>query len=501
MLRPSHPGRTKVRPYNTVMFAVLRIPSFPLQAVLRSEPGLAGQAVVLGQADAPAVAFCTQSAHLAGVRAGQSLPQAAARCPAMIVRPPQAGLEREAEATLLAAAFSVSPQVELTAPGTCTLDLAGLDGARREPALRRVLAELAAAGLEASAAIAPTPVLAFYTACQTMPGEVLAGTREGLAPLPLAVADPTPEQAAILHQWGIKTLGQLTALKKADVTHRLGRSGLELWERAHGGSVRPLQVKSPPREFVARQDCEHELETLEPLLFLFRRFIDRLAAELRNAHVAAQALELRLKLADDTSHDHLIRLPEPVSDPEILFRALHAYLETVRTSAPIVGVHLRIQPERSLVRQRGLFDGGLRDPHGFADTLARVMALVGSDRVGTPVSANSHRPDGFQLVPPAPTLEPPPQGFVHPPRGLPLRRYRPPLPATVALDAQPAFVWTTTARGPVVVARGPWQTSGDWWEQPRSWQREEWDVELDGGGLYRLARIPGQGWFVEGEYD
>jgi protein ImuB len=484
------------------MFAVLRVPSFPLQAVLRSESGLAGQAVVLSRLDEPAVAFCTKSAHVAGIRPGQSLPQAAARCPEMIVRPPQPALEREAEAALLAAAFSVAPQVELTSPGTCTLDLAGLAEPRREPALRAALAELAAAGLEASAAFAATPLLAFYAACQAPPHEVLAGTREMLAPLPLAVADPTPGQVTILHQWGIKTLGQLTALKKSAVTHRLGRAGLDLWERAHGGHVRPLQVKSLPQEFTASQDCEHELETLEPLLFLFRRFIDRLAAELRNAHVAAQALELTLQLEDDTRHGHLIRLPEPVSDPEILFRALHAYLETVRTAAAIVGVHLRIQPERSLVRQRGLFDGGLRDPHGFADTLARVMALVGSDRVGTPVSENTHRPDRFQLVPPPPTLEPLPQGFAHPPRGLPLRRYRPPLPATVELDDnQPVFVWTTAARGPIAATAGPWQTSGDWWEQARGWAREEWDIELAGGGCYRLARLPGQGWFMEGEYD
>jgi protein ImuB len=484
------------------MFAVLRVPSFPLQAVLRAESGLAAQAVVLSQPDAPAVAFCTKTAHLAGIRPGQSLPQAAARCPAMIVRPPDAGLEREAEAALLAAAFSVGPQVELTAPGTCTLDVDGLAETRREPALRAALAELAAAGLEASAAFAATPLLAFYAACQASPHEVLAGTRETLAPLPLAVADPTPEQVAILHQWGIRTLGQLTALKKSAITHRLGRAGLELWERASGGLVRPLQIKSLPQEFIASQDCEHELETLEPLLFLFRRFIDRLAAELRNAHVAAQALELTLKLADDTDHGHRIRLPEPVTDPEILFRALHAYLETVRTGAAIVGVRLRVQPERSLVRQRGLFDGGLRDPHGFADTLARVMALVGSDRVGTPVSANTHRPDCFQLIPPAPVLEPLPPGFTHPPRGLPLRRYRPPQPATVELDDhKPAFVWTATARGAIVASAGPWQFSGDWWERARGWQREEWDVELAGGGVYRLARIPAEGWFVEGEYD
>lgn len=483
------------------MFAVLHVPAFALQAVLRAEPARASQPVALSRTDAPAVMHCTRAAHAAGVRPGQSLPQAVARCPVLVIRPPHADLEREAEAALLAAAFSVGPQVELTAAGTCTLDLGGLAETRREPALHHALAELAAFGLEAAAGFAATPLLAFYAASHTAPGGVQAGTAALLASLPLDVAQPTREQAAILHQWGLTCLGQLTALSKADVTHRLGRAGLELWERASGGTVRPLQARALPHTFAAAYDCEHELETLEPLLFIFRRFVERLALELRNAHLAAQAMELSLQLADETRHEHFIRLPEPVADAAILFRALHAYLENLRTAAAIRGVRLRLVPERSLVRQRGLFDGGLVDPHGFADTLARVMALVGSDRVGTPVPANTHRPDSFTLAAPPPQLAPLPTGFSHPPRGLPLRRLRPPLPATVELAGRrPAFVWTPTVRGAVTAVEGPWHASGDWWEAGRTWQREEWDVALATGGVHRLARTP-EGWLLEGEYD
>jgi protein ImuB len=483
------------------MFAVLHLPGFALQALLRVEPGLAAQPVGLRKTDEPVVALCSPAAREAGVCPGQSLPQAAARCPGLIIRLPRPDLEREAEAAFVAAAFSVCPQVELTSPGVSTLDLNGLPETRHRPGLQRALADLTAGGFEAAAGFAPTPLLAFYAAGQAGPGEILAGTRELLAALPLQVATPTAEQSAILQQWGIQTLGQLTALTKADITHRLGRAGLDLWERASGGATRPLQIRALPQTFTARYDCEHELETLQPLLFIFRRFVDRLALELHHASLAAQALELTLELADETHHEHYIRLPEPVGDAEILFRALHAYLETVRTPAAVIGVQLRVVPERSLVRQRGLFDGGLVDPHGFADTLARVMALVGSDRVGTPVAEDTHRPDAFKLVSPAPALELPPSDFAHPARGLALRRMRPSWPATVELQQRaPAFVWTAAVQGAVSGAAGPWQASGEWWEKDRAWQREEWDVALATGGLYRLVRTP-CGWFLEGEYD
>ncbi len=491
-------------PYNAKSsFAVLHLADFWLQAILRTEPALRDQPVaLLAEAERGAtIHSCTSQARAAGIGLGFSVPRAQARCPTLVVRTRQPKLECEAEAALLAAAFSVTPHVEVTSPGVCTLEITQLAVSRRMPALQLAVQELAALGLAASIGMAVTPLLALYAARHAPPGQILEGSRDFLAPLPLAAAEASPALTEILTTWGIRTLGQFTALAKADVTHRLGREGLALWERAAGETTRPLHRASPAREFVAAFDCEEEMETLEPLLFILRRFVDRLALELRNAHLAALALEFTLNLADETAHGYSIRLPEAVTDADLLFRALHAYLETLRTTAAIKGVRLRVVPGRSTVRQQGLFDGGLRDPHGFADTLARVMALVGSDRVGTPLCANSHRPDSFKLEPPPATLPPLPTGFQHASRGLALRRHRPPLPAKIELAGRtPGYLWTDRVRGAVSRVAGPWHGSGDWWQADAHWQREEWDVALASGGLYRLVRTP-EGWFLEGEYD
>jgi protein ImuB len=485
------------------MFAVLLIPSFALQAILRVEPALAGQpmALIAPVRRGTAVEECNEIATNAGVRPGYSAPRAQARCPGIVLRPRQPELEREAATALLATAFVVTAYVEATSPGVCTLGLEQLAPSRHLPALQHALAQLAALGFAASAGLGATPLLALYAARHASTGEALAGDRGFLAALPVMVAEPPAELISVLATWGIRTLGQLTALSKADVAQRLGRDGLALWERAAGETTRPLEVAAPARDFAAHFSCEHEMETLEPLLFILRRFVDRLAVELANAHQAALAIELALDLADDTRHTQSIRLPEPVTDPDTLFRALQTHLETVRTTAAISGVHLRLDAGRIMVRQQGLFDGGLRDPHGFADTLARVTALVGAGQAGRPVSLDTHRPDAFALCPPPATLAPLPEGFTHPPRGLPLRRHRPPTPARVALaDHRPAYLWAAGEEGAVNAAAGPWIGSGDWWEAGRRWHHEEWDVELAGGGLYRLRRTA-DGWFIEGEYD
>jgi protein ImuB len=54
-------------------------------------------------------------------------------------------------------------------------------------------------------------------------------------------------------------------------------------------------------------------------------------------------------------------------------------------------------------------------------------------------------------------------------------------------------------RGTVLNLAGPWRTSGDWWTSD-PWQRDEWDVALSDGVLYRVSCEPA-GWFVQGAYD
>jgi protein ImuB len=488
------------------MYAVLHLADFALQAVLRTTDGANRDNLPAALLDPtqrpPVITACTAAARQEGVACGQTSSQALARSPQLRLLVPRPDAEREAGAALLATAFAICPAVEATAPGVCTLQIDGVPPERREPALSEALARLVVLGLHATGGAGPTPLLALYAARHTDALLIIRQERAFLAPLPLAAADPEPEMAALLARWGLRTLGDLTALPKAALAQRLGPPGVALWERAAGETSRPLQLVVPPPVFTAALTCEFALETLEPLLFLLRRFVDRLALELATAAFAAAELQLTLALADETTLAHTLRLPEPSTDADTLFRTLHTHLESLRTASAIVGIQLSITPTRGTLRQRGLFDRALRDPHLFTETLARIAAVVGADRVGTPVRRDTHRPDAFALAPPATEIPPTRPPAVHPAQGLVLRRYRPPRPVQVELSAPPAArpAWVRTDGGGSVVhaAHGPWRSSGDWWQNDRLWQREEWDVELD--GLYRLVRTP-EGWFLEGEYD
>lgn len=484
------------------MLAVLHIADFALHAVLRTERDATRRPAALfsGTSKKSVVLAANASARTAGVEPGMTAPQAVARCAGLVIRAPRADAEAEARAALLAVGFTLSPAIEDTAPGVCTADLGGIDPAQREMSVHTAVAALQALDLPATAGLGRTPLLALYAARAARDGVLsVSDDRAFLGPLPLAAADPSPGLAEVFSHWGLRTLGDLTALPRDEIVRRFGAEGLALWQRASGGAARPLHPVKPPQAFAATMEFEHEVETLEPLLFILRRFLDRLTLELQaSQHVAAE-MHFALRLEDDTRHARGFRLPEPTADVEILFRTLHTHLESVQTAACIAGLELRLTPARPLVRQQGLFETGLRDPHGFAETLARVSALVGSGRLGTPQREDTHRPDAVKLVPPLPAI-PPAAPPLHPPLGPPLRRFRPPLAVNCSdLDGR-TYLWSPYVRGEIAARSTPYHQDGEWWQADRKWGRIEWDITLAEGGAYRLIKNR-EGYFLEGEYD
>ena len=65
---------------------------------------------------------------------------------------------------------------------------------------------------------------------------------------------------AIMHKWGIHTLGELTRLDKEELRARLGAQAVILWERATGQSTRLLKLVQPSESFGESFEFEHEVE-------------------------------------------------------------------------------------------------------------------------------------------------------------------------------------------------------------------------------------------------
>ena len=487
------------------MFAAIVIPDFALQASLRLEPELRPRPVALMDSD-PAqkkIVQVNEAAKGSGVEAGQTAAQAAARCGTLLIKPRSPALEKSAGEILLQTACTFSPNLEMTSSGVCTIDLRGL-GLKSEEAQRqwagKIIQSLASLNLAAAVGIAVTPGLALLAASVAGPVAVVANPDQFVARLPVAALSPPPEMAEILERWGIRRAGELLALGRDQLAERLGPAVLRMFDSVSPDAVRPLKPASPAVEFAEEMEFEHEIETADPLLFVLRRFVEQLARRLELLGFVVAEFKLHLGLVSGGPYERALKIPAPTRRVEILFRMLQTHLETVRTDAPIASLRLVAMPARPDAHQFGLFESTLRDPNQFAETLARLSALCGPERVGTPALQATHRPDAFQMRPPDFDSLPAGTGQGKPLSGPALRRFRPPRAVRVEFrDGRPAVLNGEGGGGAVSGSAGPFMASGDWWDRDH-WTREEWDIETRDGRLLRIFRAP-DGCFVEGVYD
>lgn len=532
--------------------ACLWVPLFPLAARLRAEPELAGEAlaVTAGNGAAAHIVAATRAARRLGVTAGMTLTQARALVPKLAARNRDSACERAAEEALAELAERFSPRIEVAAPGLVYLDADGLAGRFRpdsnstpERELGRALIAAAGhAGLPARVGIAGSK-LAAQVAAQTAAGSlgslgsddtepriVATGEEAGfLAPLPLGRLAPELCLSETLARWGLASIGDFARLPAAEVVSRLGPPGAELHTIARGIDPRPLLPRAPALDLAEGSALEWPLVTLEPFLFLAHAALDRICRRLEMRGLGCARLALELTLEPAGCDARAWELPAPTRDTKTLLTLVRLELEARTPGAAVAAFLFVATPDRTRPEQGTLFGPPALSPERLATTLARLFALLGPERVGSPRPVDGHRPERLALVPFAPPAAPmmfrgasrpgtPSPAPSSAGRGLlAVRTLRPPIELEVLVEPRPAdrepaptHVQSTASAsnekrpaiaGAVRVAAGPWRLEEGWWsDSPVT--REYWDVELDAAGLFRIYRDVATGkWCADGIYD
>lgn len=357
----------------------------------------------------------------------------------------------------------------------------------------------------------------------------------------------------IFEMWGIATLGDLAALPPGDVSTRLGRRGVALHRLARGLDPAPFVPDAGTPRYVGRLELEWPIDGLEPLSFVFARLLDPLAAALERADRGAAAIRLELRLTDRSTETRVLQLPAAMRDTRVLRTLLLLDLES-HPPSPLRGfgetssvtaaevmidaISIELDPAPSRITQFSLLQRALPSPETLSTLTARLSALVGEARVGSPVLLDSHAPDAFVLGRYAPEgagrAEGAPgadgAGAGGADGAAVLRRCRGSMALHVSVErGRPVHIASSRRGipyGAIVQAAGPWRTSGGWWladvsptprrvprrssgrPEPASkggeggWSRNEWDVALHSGAVCRIYQDRTTGhWFLEGVYD
>lgn len=169
------------------MFATIYLPNFYLQAALRHQPELSEKPVALieEQERKPVIIQLNDVAENAGISKGMTPSQALARSLRVVIKVRARTQEKSIQEILFHHAFTLSPFVEATAPGICTVQFT--DHRELKPKVGRVIEQLRKCEIRAQAGIAPTQDASFLAAHLATAVLQVKNAKEFLAPLPVEI--------------------------------------------------------------------------------------------------------------------------------------------------------------------------------------------------------------------------------------------------------------------------------------------------------------------------
>ena len=324
-----------------------------------------------------------------------------------------------------------------------------------------------------------------------------------LAPLPLELLNPDDELADALSRFGLRRVADLLRLPARALGARLGPGVHALLALAQGRDDAPPPPVPPDRRLEEASELEAPIAQLEPLGFVLRGLIARLAERLACRGLAFGDLELALRLEGGGRDARRVGLAAPTLDERVVLRLALLALEAAPPHAAIETVAVACVGHALRGDQLDFFRPAGPAPAALARTLAELAALVGSERVGAPALADDHRPDAYRIEPfrlPRPRASGGARLRANPRACVPCARR---VPARVrAAGGRPIWLESALANGRVERCSGPWRTSGRWWSESERFAFDHFDVATADGWVVRLRLdLLARRWEIDGVYD
>ena len=310
----------------------------------RDRPALRAKPVIVG-ADPRGrgvVSATSYEARRFGVRSAMPISRAARLCPHGIFVPVDMDKYVRVSHEIMAILDRFSPLVEVVSVDEAFVDLTGTEplwGSALD-AVRRIKTDIRAeTGLTASAGLAANKFVAKVASDLEKPDGLVVvepgREAEFLAPLGVDRLWGVGRVTALeLGEVGIRTIGQLQRVPRAQLVRRFGQYGGALHELAFGRDARRVEpvvaAKSIGAETTFEVDCFDPARLRDTL----RAHAERVARELRAERLAAQRVTLKLRFGDFRTITRSAT-GDPTQDGLDLYRRALALLERERVAEPV----------------------------------------------------------------------------------------------------------------------------------------------------------------------
>jgi protein ImuB len=364
---------------------------------------------------------------------------------------------------------------------------------------KKVLAELEKNGLAGSVAVAETVETAMLLARQKTTEGTTVCSLESFQKLPLQQLPIEQDTINVFSDLGVRTVEDLLEIPHNELIGRYGREFRDVIDIIEQKGTSLLSPNVREDHAAWSYELDSPIEDFEQLVFLLNHGLDKLFAETGRHGFSTEHLDVTLRLREHGEKSYEIKASSPTLERAFWLKLLNLRVSLDPPGSGILAVKVVSHFTKPRASQRGLYAVSRPEPENLLLTVGKLKKLVGEDNVGVPVILDQRLSEAFAL-----DAEALPKGTEkmetrHDEAIIAFSYYRPPVPAEVLVrDKRLMFLRTSAFSGRVLDYSGVWRADSKWWD--RTWRTEEWDVEVENNGVYRLCKA-NRDWFLTGEYD
>jgi len=465
-----------------------------------------------------------------GLAIGLPLANARAICPELIVFDADPVADAKTLNDIADWCDRFTPLVALAPPHGLYLDITGcahLFGGERA-LLQTVCGALTRRGFAVNAGIASTSICA-RTLTRHASGKIIADGEEAdaVGPLPVAALGADAAITIGLRRAGLKTIGDVAARARHEITARFGAGFTVLLGHALGEGDAPISPRKPLPDYIVENRFPEPVATDTVIAINLSSLAGMLVSAMDRQGKGARRLEASFFRTDGAVRTIPVDTGRPVTKAEMIDRLFRERLDALNDPLdPGFGFDLiRLSASRTeiVVQQQRDLDANVHDNDELAALIDRIAARIGGKRVVVHLPQDTHIPECAVLAAPAQhhlaaaTQAVWPDRIESEPPLRPLRLFDRPEPIKVPFATVPdgpphQFTWRRVTHA-VVRVEGPERIAMEWWKQNGDGPtRDYFRIEDEAGlrfwifrdGLYESELADAEGkpasirWFVHG---
>lgn len=439
---------------------------------------------------------------------------------------------KEDAETLLYIARQFSYSIEVLDDGIL-FNVSGLERlvGNADKIAHKILGQLKTSAVSGNIAVAATTETAMLLARQRKGLNHTIASSAEFQKLPLGRLDIKNDAIGIFNDLGINSIEDLRQIPTDDLINRYGQQFREVLDVIEQNGRRFLKPNIKENKVAWEYNLDFPVEDFEQLIFVVNHGLDHLFEAVSHEGHSTEHLDITFKLCRSpqvskgvTSITEIktyeIKTSFPTLEKKFWLKLINLRVSMDPPEAAIIVVSVVSHFTKPRPDQKSLYAASRPTPESLLLTANKLKKLVGEENVGIPVLLNQRLVEPFMLdadkLPEAgigsgrgphrsisewdassdwvfDSSNTQPQGIIA------FNYFRPPLHAEVLVrDSRLVFIRTRSFSGYVTEYSGVWKANSKWWK--KLWKTQEWDIEVENNGVYRLCRINSE-WFLTGEYD